>query len=254
MPTGIVKWYDDSKGFGFITDENGEDLFVHFSSLKDPSVKSLNAGELVTFERTQLAQGPAASNVCRVAAAAPTKHHTPAPPQSLVASPQHTAEGGVKGFKCPKCHQVIPYDRCPGCGYTPPMLERHSKEIAWVALAAIVVSAIVIYRTPSVNSSGSSSSTQTVGSSGGSSPTQNMSYMLVEQDKIKSRLKDPDSAEFRNVFVSSKYAVCGEVNAKNSIGGYTGFVRFISGGDMQVVESDMAAGEMDKAWPQICKR
>jgi hypothetical protein len=95
---------------------------------------------------------------------------------------------------------------------------------------------------------------QPVGSSGSSSPTQNMSYMLVEQDKIKSRLKDSDSAEFRNVFVSSKYAVCGEVNAKNSFGGYTGFVRFISGGDMQVVESDMAAGEMDKAWPQICMR
>jgi len=81
-----------------------------------------------------------------------------------------------------------------------------------------------------------------------------MSYILGEQEKIKGRLKDPTSAEFRNVFVSSSYAVCGEVNAKNSFGGYSGYVRFISGSDMQVVETDMAAGEMDKTWPQICKR
>ena len=119
-----------------------------------------------------------------------------------------------------------------------------------IALVVVFFAAYSIY-TPSMPPQ---PDTQTVSSSGSSSPTQNMSYILVEQDKIKSRLKDPDSAEFRNVFVSSKYAVCGEVNAKNSFGGYTGFVRFISGGDMQVVESDMAAGEMDKSWPQICMR
>lgn len=222
MPTGIVKWYDDSKGFGFITDENGEDLFVHFSSLKDPSVKSLNAGELVTFERTQLAQGPAASNVCRVAAAAPTKHHTPAPPQRIP-DPQMSSFSLHKGLSPAKI----------------------------IAVVVVFFAAYSIY-TPSTYTP--STPPQPDVRAANTPVVQNMSYMLVEQDKIKSRLKDPDSAEFRNVFVSSKYAVCGEVNAKNSFGGYTGFVRFISGGDMQVVESDMAAGEMDKAWPQICKR
>ena len=217
MPTGIVKWYDDGKGFGFITDENGEDLFVHFSFIQDPSVKSLKAGELVTFERTQHAQGPAASNVRRVAAAAPTKHHTSAPPQ-------RTPDPQMSSFSLHK-------------GLSPAKI---------IALVVVFFAAYSIYSP--------STPPQTDVRAANTPVVQNMSYMLVEQDKIKSRLKDPDSAEFRNVFVSSKYAVCGEVNAKNSFGGYTGFVRFISGGNMQVVESDMAAGEMDKAWPQICMR
>lgn len=81
------------------------------------------------------------------------------------------------------------------------------------------------------------------------------SYIRQEQDKIKQRLRDPESAQFRNVAVY--YAVtpmvCGEVNAKNALGGYTGFTRFISAGELQVLESDMAAGEMTKTWNQVCR-
>jgi hypothetical protein len=75
------------------------------------------------------------------------------------------------------------------------------------------------------------------------------------QDAIKAKLKDPDSAQFRNVEFHSAVApvTCGEVNTKNSFGGYSGFERFIAGGDViTVLESEMAAGEMDKAWAQIC--
>lgn len=59
------------------------------------------------------------------------------------------------------------------------------------------------------------------------------------QDRIASSLKDPESARFRNVFVSPRgRAVCGEVNAKNSMGGYVGFKRFISAKDKSGIEDD----------------
>ncbi len=82
-------------------------------------------------------------------------------------------------------------------------------------------------------------------------------YIVVNQERITARLKDSGSAQFRNVFVSNAIGtpvVCGEVNAKNSFSSYMGFQRFISGGDIQVVETDMAAGEMDKTWTQVCGR
>ncbi len=62
---GTVEWFNEKKGYGFITDENGEDLFVHFSFIKGEGFKTLKEGEVVTFERTQLKNGPAAENVVR---------------------------------------------------------------------------------------------------------------------------------------------------------------------------------------------
>lgn len=148
----------------------------------------------------------------------------------------------MKEVTCPKCQKKTP-NYPAGCRWCGSSLVSKGK-LFMVAVAGAILIPVVLANC------NQSSSTGTVGLS----PTQNMSYILGEQEKIKGRLKDPASAEFRNVFVSSSYAVCGEVNAKNSFGGYSGYVRFISGSDMQVIESDMAAGEMDKTWPQICKR
>jgi hypothetical protein len=70
-------------------------------------------------------------------------------------------------------------------------------------------------------------------------------------------LKDSEIARFRHVFVSYAIGapvVCGKVNAKNSFGGYSGFQCFISGGTIQALETDFAAGEMDKTWMQVCGR
>lgn len=66
MKTGTVKWFNAKKGFGFIQDENGNDVFVHFSALTMDGFKFLEEGEKVEFEITDGAKGPQASNVKKV--------------------------------------------------------------------------------------------------------------------------------------------------------------------------------------------
>ena len=61
--TGTVKWFNDAKGFGFIQQENGPDVFVHFSAIQAEGFKSLSENDKVEFEITQGAKGPQASNV-----------------------------------------------------------------------------------------------------------------------------------------------------------------------------------------------
>ena len=63
MANGTVKWFNDRKGFGFIQQENGEDIFVHYSSINMSGYKSLAEGELVTFEVEEGDRGPVAKNV-----------------------------------------------------------------------------------------------------------------------------------------------------------------------------------------------
>ncbi len=64
MSTGTVKWFNDAKGFGFITPEDGsKDLFVHFSAIQGSGFKSLKEGDKVTFEVGQGPKGPSANNV-----------------------------------------------------------------------------------------------------------------------------------------------------------------------------------------------
>ena len=64
MTTGKVKWFNDAKGFGFITQDNGgPDVFVHFSALTQEGFKSLKEGQSVEFEVQTDAKGPRAANV-----------------------------------------------------------------------------------------------------------------------------------------------------------------------------------------------
>jgi CspA family cold shock protein len=60
---GTVKWFSDQKGFGFITPESGDDVFVHFSGIAAEGYRSLSEGQAVEFDVTQGQKGPQATNV-----------------------------------------------------------------------------------------------------------------------------------------------------------------------------------------------
>ncbi len=64
MATGIVKWFNDAKGFGFITPDNGgKDLFAHFSEIQDSGFKTLQESQRVSFEVANGPKGPQAKNI-----------------------------------------------------------------------------------------------------------------------------------------------------------------------------------------------
>jgi CspA family cold shock protein len=63
MEQGIVKWFNDAKGFGFITRQNGEDVFVHFSAIQSSGFRSLQEGQAVQFTVTKGKKGLQAENV-----------------------------------------------------------------------------------------------------------------------------------------------------------------------------------------------
>jgi CspA family cold shock protein len=69
MASGKVKWFDNKKGFGFIAQEQGKDVFVHHTSIAGSGFKTLNEGEAVIFELVDSDKGPKALNVQRIPAA-----------------------------------------------------------------------------------------------------------------------------------------------------------------------------------------
>lgn len=66
METGTVKWFNGSKGYGFISREDGDDLFVHFRSIQGDGYKSLDEGDQVQFEIEEGPKGLQATNVSRI--------------------------------------------------------------------------------------------------------------------------------------------------------------------------------------------
>ncbi|MEG0774131.1 cold-shock protein [Clostridium sp.] len=66
MKTGTVKWFNSEKGFGFLSVEGEEDVFVHFSAITGDGYKSLEEGQRVQFEVVDGARGPQASNVSKI--------------------------------------------------------------------------------------------------------------------------------------------------------------------------------------------
>jgi CspA family cold shock protein len=63
MASGTVKWFNESKGYGFIEQEDGPDVFVHYSGIAGSGFRTLNEGDRVTFDIEQGQKGPAATNV-----------------------------------------------------------------------------------------------------------------------------------------------------------------------------------------------
>jgi len=66
MANGVVKWFSNKKGFGFIEQEEGGDIFVHYSAIAMPGYKTLTEGDRVSFDVEEGDRGPAAKNVVKV--------------------------------------------------------------------------------------------------------------------------------------------------------------------------------------------
>ena len=66
MAEGTVKWFSDKKGYGFIQQEDGSDLFVHYSAINTPGFKTLSEGDRVSFEVEESDRGPKAKNVTKI--------------------------------------------------------------------------------------------------------------------------------------------------------------------------------------------
>jgi len=66
MAEGIVKWFNDAKGFGFAQQDNGPDVFVHFSQIQGDGFKSLAEGDRIRFDVSDGPKGPQATNVSRI--------------------------------------------------------------------------------------------------------------------------------------------------------------------------------------------
>jgi len=64
--TGTVKWFDNEKGYGFIEQEEGDDVFVHFSAIEEEGFKALDEGQEVEFEIVEGERGPQAENVTKL--------------------------------------------------------------------------------------------------------------------------------------------------------------------------------------------
>jgi CspA family cold shock protein len=66
MAQGTVKWFNEAKGFGFITQEDGTDVFAHYSEIQAQGFKTLNEGDVVSFDVAEGNKGPKASNILKV--------------------------------------------------------------------------------------------------------------------------------------------------------------------------------------------
>ena len=83
-----------------------------------------------------------------------------------------------------------------------------------------------------------------------------LAWIRVSKEAIQQKLKDPSSAQFKNVFfnraLNNTPVVCGEVNSKNSFGGYAGFQRFVAAGSQFAYLENELSGDFGDVWEQLC--
>ena len=175
-------------------------------------------------------------------------------------------------IRCDDCgHEISKNARaCPKCGA--PQKKRTSpitKLLAYIMFGSLGISIFAMIKSQSLSSSNSAGSTTTQASPQQFSSNKEMfladkgkalAWMEADKSSIEEMLKDADSAEFRDVvisFYSDSPVTCGQVNAKNSFGGYAGFKDFVAGksAGIRVIRGDgqMKDSEFDKVWNAACQ-
>jgi len=166
--------------------------------------------------------------------------------------------------KCKECGAEISTkaDSCPQCGAK----RKKTSGCASVFVVFLLLLILVAVVAPDTPSSSSKSTTSAAAAQPGAKAaesradreTREFVWMERGKDAAKAKLKDPDSAKFRNVYFhqgkSGVPLTCGEVNSRNSFGGYGGFQKFISAGsaDLTFLQEQMDASEFAKAWNKMC--
>lgn len=142
--------------------------------------------------------------------------------------------------------------RCPNCGETvSPGWRRRSSTSAWVVVPCVVLAAVAI---PFIKPLLGREEGRAAPVSPSSQATQERAINRIGQEAVLAVLKDPGSATFRGQFRGKSGVACGEVNSKNSFGGYSGFQRYMaSGGGVVFLEDQVARSEFEGAWSQMCK-
>lgn len=146
---------------------------------------------------------------------------------------------------------------CPHCGQKKPFKQgpmEVPKPIAWGIIGLTLLMALPMVMMPQSDSI--TSSTRKSEDANYSDPTKQKSWILVSQDGVRSKLKDPGSAEFKESFFvmwKNTPVVCGQVNSKNSMGGYGGFQRFVaSGASISYLEEEVA--DFHNVWNEMCQK
>lgn len=163
---------------------------------------------------------------------------------------------------CKECGRQVSTQAkaCPGCGGPPPKLP--SPKISWKGWAALALAGWVLITVFSRNSNESTDAakvaTASDGNQGSGLTDENRQSIWIEKgkDAVKQRLKDPESVQFRKTYFhrgkSGVPVACGQVNAKNSMGGYTGFQRFVSGASVELTYLEKEVDGFAKVWNELC--
>lgn len=171
---------------------------------------------------------------------------------------------------CPRCREKVKLlaSLCKHCGYEFSASEmaaskKQSETTGYVGLGcfAVVIIALALAfcgkseNPPETGLTSSGESAEVKRSSGYEDVAKQYAWISAGEEQIKTILKDPESADFKDVHFYSGGGVpvaCGEVNAKNGFGGFTGFERFVAAGSVLAVTESMVEGGIGPVWDKYC--
>lgn len=165
-------------------------------------------------------------------------------------------------LKCKECGSDVSTQAkaCPKCGARPP---KKTSIVTWAVLGMVLL-AVWLGATDDGPGAQPATSASAISSAAPAKPreldqrTKEFAWMEVGKDAVRAKLKDPKSAEFKDVyFFRGKDGVpmtCGQVNAKNGFGGYAGFKRFVSAGNAEMTFLEGEVSDFYLVWNKFCAK